>query len=116
MFAVLVESYPHNAVEKIEEVSYLIRKGHDLSKFLAIDLSRDYKAQAKDLASYIEKTRPLFEKPKAEEEGEDPPETPPVCMIQDLLADQRVFGMAGIGLSQQESYLLQKSLQKLAAE
>jgi radial spoke head protein 4A len=37
-------------------------------------------------------------------------------MIQDLLADERLFNCAGIGFGQQEGYLLQKSLQKLAAE
>lgn len=56
----LIESYPHCAVQKIEEVSYLIRKGHDLSKFLTVDATRDNTAQASDLAAYIEKTRPLF--------------------------------------------------------
>lgn len=43
IFDVLIESYPDCALEKIEEVSYLIRNGHDLSKFLSIDISRDYK-------------------------------------------------------------------------
>lgn len=34
VFAVLIDSYPHCALEKLEEVSYLIRNGHDLSQFL----------------------------------------------------------------------------------
>lgn len=33
-----------------------------------------------------------------------------------MLSDARVFTLAGIGFGQQESYLLQKSLQKLAAD
>lgn len=37
-------------------------------------------------------------------------------MIQDLLADARVFAQAGVGFGQQECYLLQKALQKLAQE
>ena len=66
---------------------------------------------------YIKKTLPLFIKPPAgEDEEEAPPETPPTCTIQDLLADERIFNCAGIGFGQQESYLLQKSLQKLAAD
>ena len=116
IFSILIESYPHCALEKLEEVSYLIRKGHDLTKFLQLGINRDCREQAKDLASYIEKTKPLFIKPKAEEEGEDPPESPPVCNMQDLLADQRLFNSAGVGFGQQESYLLQKSMQKLATE
>lgn len=83
----LIESYPNKALEKLEEVSYLIRKGHDLSKFLKVGVNCDYKTQAKDLVAYIEKTQPLFKKPVGEEEGEEPPETPPVCAIQDLLSD-----------------------------
>lgn len=53
---------------------------------------------------------PLFKKPVAEEEGDDPPEMPAVCMIQDMLADAKLFACAGISFGQQESYLLQKSL------
>ena len=44
VFGVLVDSYPKEALEKLEEVSYLIKQKEDLSKFLRIDDSRDYKA------------------------------------------------------------------------
>ena len=118
VFAVLIDSYPDQALQKLEEVSFLIRKGHDLSRFLTVGgLNRDYRGQAKDLDDYIKKTQPLFTKPvSGEDEEEAPPETPPTCGIQDLLADDRIFNCAGIGFGQQESYLLQKSLQKLATE
>jgi len=106
VFKVLIESYPNNALEKLEEVSYLIKHGNDLSAFLKTSQDCDYKAQARDLAAFIEKAQPLFQKAKAEEEGEEPPEAAPVCSIQDLLADQRLFRAAGIGFSQQELYLL----------
>ena len=59
---------------------------------------------------------PLFIKPKQEDDDAEPVETPPVCAIQDLLSDQQLFQAAGIGFGQQELYLLQKSLQKLAAK
>ena len=101
-------------MEHFEEVSQLIRQGCDLSKFLKVQVDRDYRAQAADLKAYLEKTTPLFKKPVAEEEDGEPPETPAVCGIQDLLADERIFNAAGIGFGQQETYLLQKSLQKLA--
>lgn len=42
VFDVLIDSYPDCALEKLEEVSYLIRNGHDLSKFLTVCLNRDY--------------------------------------------------------------------------
>lgn len=38
VFNVLIENYPDNGLEKLEEVSYLIRKGQDLSKFLKVDI------------------------------------------------------------------------------
>jgi len=36
--------------------------------------------------------------------------------VQDLLADMRIFQWAGIGLGEQETYRLQKSLKKLATD
>jgi hypothetical protein len=43
VFQVLIESYPDCALEKLEEVSYLIRKGHDLSQFLKLSVNRDFR-------------------------------------------------------------------------
>ena len=43
VFNVLIENYPNTALDKLEEVSYLIRKGQDLSQFLKVDHSRTYK-------------------------------------------------------------------------
>lgn len=104
---VLIESYPHCALDKFEEVSYLIRNGCDLEKFLVIGgLHQSGKAAAANMKNYVDKTTPLFKKPVAEEEGEEPPEVPAVCNIQDLLADSRMFSSAGVSFGQQESYLL----------
>ena len=101
VFEVLIDSYPGKALEKLEEVSWLIRNGHDLSKFLTLSLNRDYRTAAGDLASYIEKTTPLFIAPKAGEDDDDAPaESAPVCSIQDLLADARLFEWAGISFGQ----------------
>ena len=69
VFNVLIENCPHQALEKFEEVSFLIRNGQDLSQFLKVDHTRSYIEQAKDLAAFIEKTMPLFVKPKPE--GDD---------------------------------------------
>ena len=45
VFAVLIDSYPDQALKKLEEVSYLIRKGHDLNRFLTVGgLNRDYRS------------------------------------------------------------------------
>lgn len=79
---VLIESYPDCALAKFEEVSYLIRNGCDLEKFLVIGgLHRSNKAAAINMKAYVEKTAPLFKKPVAEEEGEEAPEVPAVCNI-----------------------------------
>ena len=53
VLAVLIESYPHSALQKLEEVSYLVRKGRDLSKFLTVQVDKDYRQQARDLAEHI---------------------------------------------------------------
>ena len=81
VFNVLIENCPNQGLEKFEEVSYLIRHGQDLSKFLKVDYTRSYREQAKDLEQFIEQTMPLFQKPKPENDDEEPPETPPVCGI-----------------------------------
>lgn len=108
---VLIESYPDCALAKFEEVSYLIRNGCDLEKYLVIGgLHRSSKAAAANMKDFVEKTTPLFKKPVAEEDGDEPPEVPAVCSIQDLLADARMFSSAGVSFGQQESYLLQKAL------
>ena len=110
MFAVLIDSYPDCALQKLEEVSWLIRNGHDISKFLNVGgLDRDYRACAADLAAYIDKTKPLFTAPVADEDG-NVPERAAVTQIQDLLSESKLFNWAGVGFGQQESYLLQRSL------
>lgn len=116
VFDVLIENCRNQALEKFEEVSFLIRNGKDLSQFLKVDHTRSYIEQAKDLEAYIKKTVPLFVKPKPEGDDEEPAETPPVCSIQDLLSDEMLFNAAGIGFGQEEVYLLQKSLQRLATK
>ena len=91
-------------------MSWLIRNGHDIKKFLNVGgLDRDYRACAADLAAYIDKTKPLFAAPVADEDG-NVTERPAVTQIQDLLSESKLFNWAGVGFGQQESYLLQRSL------
>lgn len=101
VFAVLIDSYPREALEKLEEVSYLIKKGDDMSKFLFLQDNRDYKAQARDIADYMAKVKAMNEKSKPnEEEDEGQPaeeEVAPVGMVQDLMKDIRLFAWAGVG-------------------
>lgn len=91
VFKELILHYPDRALEKFEEVSFLIKHGKDLSEFLKTEDWRDYKLLSADLQEYNAKVKALFELPQAEEEGEEPPEIAPVGFVQDLLADSRIF-------------------------
>ena len=102
VFGVLADSYPKEALQKLEEVSYLIKEEKDLSKFLCVDDTRDYKAQAADLADYIAKYKSMHERAKPnDEDGEDvapmDEEIPPIGLVQDLMKDIRLFAWAGVG-------------------
>lgn len=54
IFQVMILHYPTNALEKLEEVSYLIRHGMELNDFLKIEEIRTYVELAVDEQPYIE--------------------------------------------------------------
>jgi hypothetical protein len=71
-FQVMILHYPTNALEKLEEVSYLIRHGMELNDFLKIEEIRTYVELAVDEQLYIEAAQTLFPiKAKSSEEEED---------------------------------------------
>ena len=55
-------------------------------------------------------------KPAGDDEAEEVAEAEPVGEVPDLLQDSYVYQWAGVGFGQQETYRLQKSLKKLAAD
>lgn len=122
VFKILILHYPDNALEKLEEVSFLLKNGdkYQIEKFLKMSDIRNYKEVCKQMEEYISKMKDQFgtRKPAADGEdgGEDPGEAEPVGMVPDLLEDSYVYQWAGIGFGQQEVYRLQKSLKKLAAD
>lgn len=61
VFKELILHYPDKALEKFEEVSYLIKQGKDLTEYLKVEDWRDYKAIAADLAEYNSKAKVYFE-------------------------------------------------------
>ena len=79
----------------------MIKNGQDLSKFLVLEECRDYRAQAADLAEYMEKYRSGKDKPKGNEEDEEAApaeeEIAPVGLVQDLMNDMKLFAWAGVG-------------------
>jgi hypothetical protein len=95
VFGVLIDSYPKEALDKLEEVSYLIKKGEDLNRFLALEDTRDYKAQAADLVEYLARYKSGDQKEiKEDEDGDAQPveeEIAPVGLVQDLMKDIRLF-------------------------
>lgn len=68
----MILHYPTNALEKLEEVSYLIRHGMELNDFLKIEEIRTYVELAVDEQPYIEAAQTLFPiKAKSSEEEDD---------------------------------------------
>lgn len=63
----LVQNYPREALEKFEEVSYLLKQGDNqkLKQFLLTEDNRKYarhvQSKAKATAKYIEKAQALLE-------------------------------------------------------
>jgi hypothetical protein len=114
LFNFLILHYPSQALEKLEEASYLIKEGKDLSSFLKISDDRDYTAIVKNLESYNQTMQKKFAKPQPDEDGNMPEEAGPVTYINDLMKESRIWQWAGIGFGEQECYRLQKSMKSLA--
>ena len=126
VFKTLILHYPDNALEKLEEVSYLIKNAdkHQLSEFLRVTDTRNYHdvcLQMKDYITYMRKAfgakEPGEDAEEGAEEGEGGPAVPdPVCNVPDLLEEAKVWQWAGVGFNQQELYRLQKNLKTLAKD
>ena len=106
--------YPDQALEKLEEVSYLLKHNdvHKLEDFLKVSDFRNYKDVCCEMNAYIEKMKTQFGARKAPGEGEEggddepPEEVPAVGLVPDLLADSLIYQWSGIGFGQQELYRL----------
>jgi hypothetical protein len=120
VFRRLILHYPDQALEKLEEVSYLTKNASKLNieDFLKLSDVRNYKDLSNEMKSYIAKMKAQFGglKPQGEDEDEEPAEVPPVGLVQDLLEDAIILQWAGVGFGKQELYRLQKSLKKLATD
>ena len=116
VFNFLIQHYPHQALEKLEEASYLLKTDKDISCFMKVADERNYSNLSKDLEAYTLQMQKAFALPQPEEEGGEIPEVAPVGFVSDLLADSKIWQWAGIGFGEQETYRLQKSLKKLSAK
>ena len=117
---ILIDSYPDKALSKIEEVSTCLKMGDKVDKFLKVKEDRNYLDVARNMTEYNQKAMALFPKKKEKTEDDDDngdgDEPQPVTFVSDLMADSQLWQWAGVGFGQQEVYLLQKSLQRLAKE
>lgn len=94
VFKTLILHYPDNALEKLEEVSFLLKNAekYQIEQFLKISDVRNYKDVCEEMNAYIKKMKDCFglKKPEGEEEGE-PAEPDPVGAVPDLLEDSYVY-------------------------
>ena len=107
VFKKLILHYPDQALEKLEEVSYLLKHNdvHKLEDFLKVSDFRNYKDVCGEMNGYIEKMKTQFGAKKAAAEGEEaeeeaPEEVAAVGLVPDLLADSLVYQWSGIGFGQ----------------
>lgn len=124
-FKRLILHYPDDALEKLEEVSYLLKHQGGgkvkLEDFLQLEEIRSYGKVAEGLQGYIDKMTASTKKKVAEAaEGEEAEpeaaEVGPIGNVADLIADQRVFEWAGIGFGEMETFRIMRSLKVLAKE
>lgn len=104
MFKKLILHYPDQALEKLEEVSYLLKHAdtHKMDEFLKLSDTRDYKDVCSQMDAYIATMQTCFGKKPAGEDDEEAAaeEAPPVGFVPDLLADSQIYQWAGIGFGQ----------------
>ena len=123
----IVQSCPDRAIERFEEISYLIRNSGtlNLEEFVRCRDERAYSQHNADVAEAtaggIEELRALFSTTQAAQvaDGEDGEiaSGPPLGLVQDLTSlNQHVFNQAGIELGEYGSLILSKSLKQLAAQ
>ena len=123
----IVQSCPDRAIERFEEISYLIKNSGSLNveDFVRCSDEREYSRHCDSMAEGtkddIAKLRTLFPASQpaaaAGEEGEGEAAGPMLGLVQDLPAlNRHVFNQAGIELGEYGSVILAKSLKTLAGQ
>ena len=108
----MILHYPDNALEKLEEVSFLLKNAnaYDIEQFLKMSDVRNYKDVCTQMEAYISMMKNQFgtAKPPVGEDGEaeEVAEAEPVGLVPDLLEDSYVYQWAGIGFGEKELYRL----------
>ena len=67
VFKILILHYPDQALEKLEEVSYLLKNAdaHKIEDFLKVSDTRTYKDVCKEMSDYINQMKGVIGKKKA---------------------------------------------------
>ena len=122
----IVQSCPDRAIERFEEISYLIKNSDtlNLEEFVKTTDERSYARHCDEMAegtqTSIDSLRQLFAssgtQAEADPEGEGG-SGPALGLVQDLTSlNRHVFNQAGIELGEYGSLILQKSLKQLAQQ
>ena len=116
----IVMSCPDQAIERVEEISYLIKNSDEvaLEDFVRMHDTRAYACHNDDVAAGttapIEQLRAMFSTSAAAVQGGDDGEEasgPVLGLVQDICGlNKHVFNMAGVEIGEYGSLILQKSI------
>ena len=106
VFEHMILHNPDRALERFEEISYMIKQGMDPSEFLRCDDNRDYKQVAENREEYVKKIAPHFAQGEPDEDGVIAQPDALATQVQDLMSESRIYSWAGIGFGEQETYRL----------
>ena len=69
MFSHMILNSPDKALERFEEISWIIKQGKDPSELLKCEDNRDYKELSKAQETYVKQIAEHFVQPEADDEG-----------------------------------------------
>lgn len=128
VLSVLCQYYPEESLQRLEEVSFLIKnKPQGLEEFVKMndwrlyarhnaEVTEETKKQVEDLTKLMDKGEQKIVTNEEEEEG-GPPAGEPIGFIPDICSDNRhLYPYAGIGFGEYGALILQKSLKALATK
>lgn len=112
----LILHYPDDALDKLEEVSYLLKdedKGK-IRQFLNFDNKRDTKTYTGSLKAYSEQAVDIFPRKGDPGDGDEDAAGPATAgKITNLHSDSELLEWAGVSFGEEETYRLQVSLTRL---
>mmetsp|Transcript_4972 Transcript_4972/g.6620 ORF Transcript_4972/g.6620 Transcript_4972/m.6620 type:complete len:152 (+) Transcript_4972:317-772(+) len=100
VFEHLILHSPEKALERFEEISYMIKNKMNVSEFIKIEDIRDYKQVAAQAIDYTSRMGPHFALGEPDDEGVIPQPEPLATQVQDLMSASRVYQWAGISFGE----------------